>query len=92
MRLQDMGNCVKIGTALVPAVNIQVEFIPEGYGIYFEILFENGDLWVVNKESDTGDIITEVFADWAHQPDESPLYIAVTETWELFLENYKENK
>lgn len=54
--LEDMGNCVKIRTQfktkLVPAINIQVEYISENYGIYFEIMFEDGALWVINRALD----------------------------------------
>lgn len=57
--LEDMGNAVKVLDRIIPAVNIQVDNVPgflehvtgppAWYGIYFEILFEDGDLWVVEQ-------------------------------------------
>jgi hypothetical protein len=54
MELQEVGSCVQVGATLIPAVNIQVEDMPglingEHYGVYFEILFENGSLWIVEQ-------------------------------------------
>jgi hypothetical protein len=55
--IEQIGDYVKIGDRMIPAVNIQVENVPgyidigQGrtfwYGIYFEIGFEDGSLWVV---------------------------------------------
>jgi len=60
--LEDMGNAVKIGDVIIPAVNVQVEGYPgwqkykDGkeywYGVYFEILFETGRYWVVDQGSE----------------------------------------
>jgi len=56
--LEDLGNCVKFGDAVIPAVNIQIDGFPQIiddvlYPIYFEIMFERfGDLWTVEKYDD----------------------------------------
>lgn len=57
-----VGNCVEINGSYIPAVNIQVEGVPGyithtdntevWYGVYFEILFEDGSLWVVEQGFD----------------------------------------
>lgn len=62
MKPEQQGDYVVLGTTRIPAVNIQVENVPgfvqmpdgrlEWYGIYFEILFENGALWVVSQGSE----------------------------------------
>ena len=44
------GDAVVLDNKIIPAMNIQVEDIPEGYDIYFEIMFEDGSLWVVDCE------------------------------------------
>jgi hypothetical protein len=53
------GNFVSINDRLIPAVNIQAEGVPgylpvgEGktswFGVYFEVPFEDGSLWVVSQ-------------------------------------------
>lgn len=61
--IEQIGNYVKIGDRMIPAGNIQVEGFPgwkksdaDGleywYGIYFEIAFEDGSLWIVDQWSD----------------------------------------
>jgi len=85
MELQDMGNAVKILDRIVPAVNIQVTNVPgylehevgppAWYGVYFEILFEDGDLWVVENgpcESEANDpyVWVTVYYNWAKVGDE----------------------
>lgn len=59
MKPQEVGNFVKLGMTMIPAVNIQVEGVPgmikvlddeeAWYGVYFEILFETGALWIVQQ-------------------------------------------
>lgn len=74
---------VQINDVLIPAVNIQVENVP-GFielstgekiwcGVYFEILFEDGGLWIVDQGSEEGDAsgtiyITE-FDNWGSNQD-----------------------
>jgi hypothetical protein len=64
--LEQVGNFVKINGQLIPACNIQVENVP-GYvtwpdgqivwaGVYFEIMFEDGSLWVVDQFYEGGAI------------------------------------
>lgn len=61
MRPREMGRAILLGTTIIPAVNIQVENVPgyidmgdrtEWYGVYFEILFETGCLWVISQGSE----------------------------------------
>jgi hypothetical protein len=42
-------SAVVFDNLIIPAMNVQVEDIPEGYDIYFEIMFEDGSLWVVDS-------------------------------------------
>lgn len=67
--LEDLGNCVKIHDTVIPAVNIQVEDFPrvingEQYGIYFEVLFEDGSLWNVHQQWEDDYISLDVFPHW----------------------------
>ena len=41
-------SAVVFDNLIIPAMNVQVEDIPEGYDSYFEIMFEDGSLWVVD--------------------------------------------
>jgi hypothetical protein len=105
--LEDMGNAVKILNKIVPAVNIQVddngfsgiEGIPgvddEGHwwGIYFEILFEDGDLWVVNQYATPDDptIRVEMYHKWAARGSFTIVNPTVDacDTWRMFLDLYE---
>lgn len=60
--IEQIGNYVKINNRMIPAGNIQVEGYPgwkrsevDGleywYGIYFEVAFEDGSLWIVDQWS-----------------------------------------
>jgi hypothetical protein len=64
--LEQVGNFVKINDQLIPACNIQVKNVP-GYvtwpdgqivwaGVYFEIMFEDGSLWIVDQLYKSGPI------------------------------------
>jgi len=100
--LEDMGNAVKILGVIVPAVNIQVENVPgylehcDGtlawYGIYFEILFENGELWIVEEGAEGGKgIEVEVSSQFpSHFGGDEPQVIHYL-SWETFLDDYKIN-
>jgi len=105
--LEDFGNCVGINGRIVPAVNIQVENVPgflehnDGtaawYGVYFEILFEQGYLWVVEQGAEelepTSKITIDVYGDYTHRdrykdfPAEPDVRIPVAH-WDEFLEVY----
>lgn len=80
--LENCGNAVKIGDHIIPAVNIQVEGVPgylecpEGckhwYGIYFEIMMEQGDLWEVShreQEDSDDNIYVTVYDNWGMTKD-----------------------
>lgn len=80
--LEDMGNAVKINDRIIPAMNIQVDGVPgvldngQWYNPYFEIMFETGELWVVedrrkDKPEYSGGlrefvpyIVVEAYSDW----------------------------
>lgn len=60
--LEDLGNMIRIYDEVIPAVNIQIENVPgfiehgpgdvRWYGIYFEIMWETGELWAVSQGSE----------------------------------------
>jgi hypothetical protein len=71
--LEDLGNCVKIEDpvygATIPAVNIQVEGFPKfiddvWYGIYFEVLFEDGTLWEIEQRHEDLGVKVNVYPNW----------------------------
>jgi hypothetical protein len=71
--LEDLNNCVKINGVIIPAVNIQVEGFPKiidgtWYPIYFEIMFEHGDLWVVEAMTNS-EIVVHEHVNWAQDRD-----------------------
>ena len=105
--LEDLGNCVCINGRLIPAVNIQVENVPgmitypsgdsAWYGIYFEILFEDGSLWVVEQKSkeDADDYIYVTIYDEFYKVvngtedyTDEPDFGWCLQTWDEMLENY----
>lgn len=110
--LEDLGVLVQINDTMIPAMNIQVENVPgyipnmgvpgadpTWYGVYFEVAFENGALWVVEQKPNEDDpdaiIVTEydrwdlrTKADDARMDD--PDYGRSFETWDEFLVFYKE--
>lgn len=87
VKLRDHRNAVEFirdGEALgvVPAFNIQVENVPgflgrvgeepKWYGVYFEVPFEGGDLWVVEQgwersKPDRKLVRVQQFKDWANR-------------------------
>ncbi len=101
--LEDLGNCVKIHDTVIPAANIQVEGFPkfcgdDWYGIYFEILFENGDLWEINQNTVNSEIIVTEYRNWVKSRTRGgpgytgrPLTVRCP-TWEEFVEYYEGDK
>jgi hypothetical protein len=108
--LEDFGNMVSINGQKIPAVNIQVEDMPgyiyhqdwgaEWYGVYFEILFEPGYLWVVSQGADEMAhdmrVMVTVYGDWArdrgshrHIP---PDVVIPCAHWDDFLEMYNSHR
>lgn len=111
MQLEDMGNAVKLTGKMIsrsiPAMNIQVENVPgllavarekpEWYGIYFEIPFEDGDLWIVEQgwiqsKPDSKLVRVQEYKDWAHNPTGKKLpYREIPfRDWDAFLVGYHE--
>ena len=60
-----VGQTVEIEGRLIPACNIQVENVPgfithpdgsvHWYGVYFEIMFEDGSLWEISQGAEQED-------------------------------------
>jgi hypothetical protein len=104
MQLHKAGNCVDFDGKLIPALNIQVEGVPGylehtdkskyWYGIYFEVMFEDGSYWVVEKgcrELDTEEIVVAEYRDlWPRSTRETrePSYAWLAFDWNHFLEVY----
>lgn len=98
--LEDLGNCVKIHDTVIPAVNIQIEGFPkfvgdDWYGIYFEIMFECGDLWEVSQSTVNSHIEVTEFKNWVGMARSrgGPGYTGAVEViypddWEAFVEFY----
>lgn len=68
--VKQMGRSVQIGQKIIPAVNIQVDDFPRvidgvHWLLYFEVMFEDGSLWVVtwDKELIRVEIFPEASAD-----------------------------
>ena len=101
--LEDMGNAVKILDTIVPAFSIQVDNVPgyiDGfwYNPYFEIAFEDGDLWVVEDFSQDPDeslhelpIVYERYHNWYRNRHNGwatwDMQIKL-ESWEQFLRDF----
>ena len=80
-----------LGTT-VPAINTQVNGYPMNQGgiylpIYFEIMYESGKLWVVEKGE--GPVTVAVFSNFHEDPYANPDLRFNTDNWELFLDFYK---
>lgn len=110
MELHKVGNCVEIGEKLIPAVNIQVDGVP-GYlehrptgektwfGIYFEILFEGGEFWVVEKGFKNNIGVVQWDGVWVEEYDSKdrktgeyglePNYACYLPSWDAFLSYYE---
>lgn len=110
LKPEEVDSCVKIGRRYIPAVNIQVEGYPgfytyddgrsEWYGLYFEVLFETGALWVVGQgsnyvdgvEYDSKIRITEYPKFGMTDSLDYPGATVELETWEEFLGLYDEKR
>ena len=102
--LIDLGNCVEIENIKIPAVNIQVDGVPgflswtgpngettHWYGIYFEIMFESGALWVVEQLWDGAPddkIKIKIYHNWA-KGDDTTWTVIFADTWDEFLIDYQ---
>ena len=99
--IENYTNCVKIHDTLIPAVNIQVDDVPgyiamadgrtDWFGVYFEIMFEEGALWVVSQGDNPADItevLVEEYDKWGRGNEEIS-YAQHFGTWDDFLERYK---
>ena len=80
-----------LGTT-VPAINTQVNGYPmtqDGsyWPIYFEIMYESGKLWVVEKGE--GPVTVSVYSNFHEDPGANADLRFNTENWELFLDFYK---
>jgi hypothetical protein len=99
------GNFVSINDRLIPAVNIQAEGVPgylpvgEGktswFGVYFEVPFEDGSLWVVSQgtEEDYKDQFSMfVYDSWAFGQHLDDHYVIELSDWDHFLDLYDKNR
>lgn len=99
--IEDMGNAVKINDTIIPAVNIQVDGYPkfedgQWYNIYFEIMFEWGDHWVVEviPGETCNEIRIESYYEWNKvvadgiMTEVKPTSTWYCATWERFLAFY----
>lgn len=102
--IEEMPNGVRINTTFIPAVNLQIEGYPcwlpdmrvgeEGetwYPLYFEIMFETGDLWVVNQgdhPEEPDKIMIEIHKNWANTKDLDPTQTVYPNDWNEFLWMY----
>lgn len=95
---------MRLGETFIPAVNIQVEDVP-GYiyyadgmsawfGIYFEIMFEDGSLWVVSQGSIPDDGLNDIMiVEYPKFHENSRIAIGNSvKTWEEFAATYNERR
>jgi hypothetical protein len=100
--IDHLGNYIKIGNRMIPAVNIQVENVPgyidiglgqtHWFGVYFEIPFEDGSLWVVDYGSSESlyrngyrEITVFEFATFAYDRNAEHTSFFRLQDWEGFL-------
>ena len=84
-------NMVQIGKNKITAVNVQVEGFPQNidgvdYGIYFEIPFPNGALWVVSRMKLNGKIEVEMFPNFNYNKEKFDLEFF--SGWGDFMDSY----
>src|SRR5690606_4488591 len=97
--IQQIGQTVEINGRLIPAVNIQVDGMPDiinghPYNTYFEIMFDEGGLFVVSQDLPDpevhDDILVEYYLYWgmADENADVPSYTKRFATWDEFLDDY----
>jgi hypothetical protein len=105
MSIEEMPNGVKINNTFIPAINVQVDGFPSWhphkwlnnaseawYPMYFELMFERGDLWVItygDNPEEPDKIMLEVHKNWATSPSVDPDLIIYPDNWEHFVRIYK---
>ncbi len=97
---QQVGRMVEIDGTLIPAVNIQVDNVPNffthydgsivWYDLYFEIMFEDGGLWIIEQWIDDKGL-TIYIADYPRWGmGGTSLYAArLLTSWQSFVKTYK---
>jgi hypothetical protein len=107
---EKQGSFVRLGTTLIPALNIQTEGVPgylskaDGskvwYGLYFEVSFPVGALWIVEQgfrlinetEWEKRILVTEHPKWGLSQSLDFPGVTRYLEDWEEFLGLYIEKR
>lgn len=107
MTPEQIGRYVLLGNSHIPALNIQVEGVPgyldDGhgnsvwYGVYFEVPFETGALWLVEQGSEeharSDKIVVTEYPKWAlTETLDYPGVSVQLDSWEDFLGLYEEKK
>ncbi len=99
--LQQVGRMVDIDGTLIPAVNIQVDDVPRffehddgskvWYDVYFEIMFEDGGLWIVEQWIDDEGLTIYVayYPRWGMGETGDPSGALLFSSWLSFVEGYK---
>lgn len=99
--LENLGSMVRVEGRMIPAVSIQVDGVPgyiDGvwYGVYFEILWEDAALWIVEQGTDQNhkDRITlKEYRNWGTGigvPIEGPTILL--QSWRDFVGLYDEKR
>jgi hypothetical protein len=83
---------VNVLDTVIPAINTQVNGYPmiqDGvyWPIYFEIMYESGKLWVVEKGESS--VTVSVYSNFHKDPDAQADLRFNTKDWRLFLDFYK---
>lgn len=100
--IEEVDGGIKVGKTFIPAVNVQVNGYPTiEYGIYFEVLFEDGDCLIVSQTMDMNGqlhwVDVEVLINWEekealpypHSFEADEFYMFPT--WESFEQFFREN-
>lgn len=87
MTPEQEGRCIRLGNRLIPATNI---YFADSGGVYFEIKFEDGALWVISFNAS---IEVVEYPKWAmtDYSDNKPV-TQIMKTWEEFLALYLERQ
>lgn len=103
--IEHVGDYVRINGRMIPAVNIQMENVPGyidigrsrtfWYGVYFEIGFEDGSLWIIQYGDNeslylNGDrqIFVLEFATFAYDPNAGATSFFYAKDWDDFLNQF----